>query len=485
MAKTVVHVLAPVSCYEPALKTMLKSLLWAARLGILGTSAMAVLVPGLAPVVAQSQATGLISQANLQASINAYFQRGNDAQVRGDYQGAIESFGQVLRLNPKHAPSYVNRGLARESLGDFQSAIADYNQALRLNPNNSTAYRLRGSAREMLKDYHGAIADYDQVLRLDPGNIPARDGRGRTRNILNNSVAAQPTTAPTPRPQPATYLPTPVSGPSPKPVARPQPTPAPVSAVPPPTPAPAPPPSPPPTPAPSKTAPVAAPTSAPTTTTTPTTPVAANSTPVNVFKIANQTTVLIDGQNPGSGVIISRTGNTYYVLTAKHVVATKDEYTVVTPGGKKFPIDYTQVKQLANLDLAIVQFTSSESFSVAQLGNSEQVSQGDSIFVSGWLSMGDGPNNNSQQVTDGRVTGFRRGDATGYELAYSSPTGGGMSGGPVFDTRGQVIGIHGLAATNQQGGKIGINLGIPINLFLRQAPQAGLNLQQLGLKSQL
>ena len=40
-----------------------------------------------------------------------------------------------------------------------------------------------------------------------------------------------------------------------------------------------------------------------------------------VNKIAEQITVLIEGQNQGSGIIIAREGSTYYVLTAKHVVA--------------------------------------------------------------------------------------------------------------------------------------------------------------------
>jgi serine protease Do len=121
-------------------------------------------------------------------------------------------------------------------------------------------------------------------------------------------------------------------------------------------------------------------------------------------------------------------------------------------------------------------------FSVAQLGNSEQIGQGDSIFVSGWPII-EGRSN--QQVTDGRITGFRKGDADGYELTYNNATGGGMSGGPVFNAKGQVIGIHGRGGGNAEVGKIGINLGMPIHLFLRQASQIGLNIKQLGLRSQL
>jgi serine protease Do len=58
-----------------------------------------------------------------------------------------------------------------------------------------------------------------------------------------------------------------------------------------------------------------------------------------------------------------------------------------------------------------------------------------------------------------------------------------MSGGPIFDGQGKVIGIHGRAAGNAVSGKVGINLGIPIHLFLQQAPQSGINIQKLGLTS--
>jgi S1-C subfamily serine protease len=202
----------------------------------------------------------------------------------------------------------------------------------------------------------------------------------------------------------------------------------------------------------------------------------------SVYQIANQATVLIDGQAPGSGVIISRVGNTYYVLTAKHTVATRDEYTIVTANAKKFPIDYNRVRPVGNLDLALVQFTSNEVFSVARLGNSEKISQGDTIFVSGWPAVSQAITRPTLQVTDGRLTGLQQGDNEGYELTYNNATAPGMSGGPVFDANGRLIGIHGRAAGNQEIGKVGINLGIPIHLFLRQAPQAGLNLQQLGIR---
>jgi tetratricopeptide (TPR) repeat protein len=461
--------------------------------------------------------------------VETYLGRGVARAELKDYQGAMADYNLAIRLKPNLAETYLGRGAARAELKDYQGSIADYNQAIRLNPNFAGAFNNRGNACFELKDFQGAMADYNQAIRLDPNNAYAYTNRGgvyywlanyqsaladankaiqldpklayayavrgaahiglgkyqAARQDFDQAVQLEPTNgyayyfrgllslkqgnnpAAIADYDKAVRLETRLRGSKIYEdyslIARLQGN-TPVAAATPPQPAAV---SRPPA---TNPTPVAATTPAVTTSTS------------NVYRIANQTTVLIDGQNPGSGVIISRVGNTYYVLTAKHVVATPDEYTIVTSSGKKFPVDYSLVKKLNNLDLAVVQFTSSENFQVAQLANSEQLNQGDNIFVSGWPII-DGRSN--QQVTDGRITGFRQGDANGYELTYNNATGGGMSGGPVFNANGQVIGIHGRGGGNQEVGKIGINLGIPIHLFVRQVPQTGLSLQQLGLRSQL
>jgi tetratricopeptide (TPR) repeat protein len=397
----------------------------------------------------------------------AYSARANAYLLLGSLQAALADANQAIRFAHKNAvcecAGYALRSEVYYFLSNYQLALADANKAIQLNPKNIDGYTLRGAAQIGLRDYRAAQADLDQAFRVQSTNGYAYYFRGLAALRQGNNQAAisdykQAVQLIPGFKQSKTYEDYSL-------IAR-QRLNAPVAAAPPP-----------PQPAPTVTAQPVAPSSPPVAS-----PVAANTPSINVYNIANQTTVRIDGQNPGSGVIIARSGNTYYVLTAKHVVATPDEYNVVTANGRKFLIDYNQVKKLANLDLAVVQFTSSESFPIAQLGNSEKLPQGENIFVSGWPII-DGSSNH--QVTDGRITGLRPGDASGYELTYSSPTGSGMSGGPVFNASGRVIGIHGRGAANQEGGKIGINMGIPIHLFLRQAPQAGLNIQQLGLRSQL
>jgi tetratricopeptide (TPR) repeat protein len=59
-----------------------------------------------------------------------------------------------------------------------------------------------------------------------------------------------------------------------------------------------------------------------------------------------------------------------------------------------------------------------------------------------------------------------------------------MSGGPVLNSQGEVIGVHGRGETERQQAtqnanvvlKVGYNLGVPINTFLSLAPKAGINI---------
>jgi serine protease Do len=204
----------------------------------------------------------------------------------------------------------------------------------------------------------------------------------------------------------------------------------------------------------------------------------------NVYKIANKTTVLIDGKNTGSGVIISRNGNTYYLLTAKHVVNLQDRYTAITVDGKRYTLDYSQIIKLPDIDLAIAQFNSKENLPVSQLGNSENISPGDLIYVSGWPAVDQAITKPSHLVTEGKIAGIQISNLDGYELMYNNATGPGMSGGAIFNNSGQLVGVHGRAAGNSESGKIGINLGIPLHLFIRKAQLAGLNLKKIGLGSE-
>jgi regulator of sirC expression with transglutaminase-like and TPR domain len=192
--------------------------------------------------------------------------------------------------------------------------------------------------------------------------------------------------------------------------------------------------------------------------------------------------VQIVGQNPGSGVIIARQGQTYYVLTAAHVVATEDAYDIVTPDGKTYELDYKLVRKFPNnVDLAIIPFNSSRSYQVVAMGNSSNAREGSPVYAAGFPIQETKTAQNYYRFSDGEIVAqASRPLANGYALAYLNDTFAGMSGGPILDQQGQLIGIHGASKTAfgenqgvdpQTGIKVGLNLGIPIDTFLRSVTQ--------------
>jgi Protein of unknown function (DUF2808)/Trypsin-like peptidase domain len=197
---------------------------------------------------------------------------------------------------------------------------------------------------------------------------------------------------------------------------------------------------------------------------------------VDVNQIAKPATVLIEGTGSGSGVIFRKQGNKYFVLTAKHVVQTPEAYRLSTSDGQHYSISSSEIQRFPDVDLAIIPFTSPQSYPTIKLGNSDRLSEGDSVYIAGWPAAG-AAIPHIYQLTSGAISGLSpRPLPGGYRLIYTNVTRAGMSGGPIFNDRAEVIGIHGQAEGREvflpsrespsEVIKAGFNLGIPINTFL-------------------
>ena len=64
----------------------------------------------------------------------AYNDRGYAYDDKGEYDRAIQDYGEAIRLNPDFAFAYNNRGIAYRSKGEYDRAIQYFNQVLRLKP---------------------------------------------------------------------------------------------------------------------------------------------------------------------------------------------------------------------------------------------------------------------------------------------------------------------------------------------------------------
>lgn len=166
------------------------------------------------------------------------------------------------------------------------------------------------------------------------------------------------------------------------------------------------------------------------------------------------TEVSLDGI--GSGVLISADGK---IMTAAHVVQTADEVTVEFMDGTTRSARV--VGSVPAADVALIQLTEAPppGAHVARLGNSDLVRVGARVFVVG------APLGISQTLTVGHVSARRSTAATlaGIvaieQFQTDAAINKGNSGGPMFDMRGEVIGIVSFIISST-GGNEGLGFAI-------------------------
>jgi len=80
----------------------------------------------------------------------------------------IADASELILLDPSNSQAFGNRGECYQLKGDYDRAITDLSEAIRLNPEYSWAFGARGACYRMKKDYERAIADLSEAMRLDP-----------------------------------------------------------------------------------------------------------------------------------------------------------------------------------------------------------------------------------------------------------------------------------------------------------------------------
>jgi serine protease Do len=161
----------------------------------------------------------------------------------------------------------------------------------------------------------------------------------------------------------------------------------------------------------------------------------------------------------GSGFVISDDG---YILTNNHVIEGADEIRVKFDDGRelKGEVKGTDPK----LDLALVKVTTSDKLPVADLGDS------DAIQVGEWVMAIGNPFGLSETVTAGIISAKGRVIGSGpYDdfIQTDASINPGNSGGPLFNARGDVVGINTAIIAGGQG----IGFAIPVNMAKSIIPQ--------------
>ena len=188
-------------------------------------------------------------------------------------------------------------------------------------------------------------------------------------------------------------------------------------------------------------------------------------TPEEINLRAKQTIVRIDGASVGSGSIIEYSDQVYTVLTNWHVMKNSGEYTVQTIDGRKHQVDLNSIERLPGLDLAILKFTSTQNYQTSETGDSANLNEGQSVYFAGYPGELRREDNRYYRFFTANLVGILpKSTENGYSLIYNGEAFPGMSGGPVFNQQGLMIGVHGEANVHALSGGTS-NYAIPINSY--------------------
>jgi serine protease Do len=164
-------------------------------------------------------------------------------------------------------------------------------------------------------------------------------------------------------------------------------------------------------------------------------------------------------QGAGSGVIISKDG---YILTNNHVVEGAKEVTITLATKKEYEAQV--VGRDPKTDLAVLKIEAKKTLPAAEMGNSEHLKVGDWVIAIG------NPFGLNHTVTSGIVSAKGRVIGAGpYDdfIQTDASINPGNSGGPLFNMRGEVVGINTAIIPQGQG----IGFAIPVNTAKPLIPQ--------------
>lgn len=181
----------------------------------------------------------------------------------------------------------------------------------------------------------------------------------------------------------------------------------------------------------------------------------------------------------GSGFIIDENG---YVVTNNHVINAAEEITVILSDDTKLKAKV--IGRDAKTDLALLKVDAGHTLPAVKLGDSEKSRVGDWVIAIG------NPFGLGGTVTAGIISARARDINSGPFDDYiqtDAAINRGNSGGPMFNMKGEVIGIN-TAIFSPSGGSIGIGFAVPTSLaepVIKQLKATGhINRGWLGVKIQ-
>lgn len=164
----------------------------------------------------------------------------------------------------------------------------------------------------------------------------------------------------------------------------------------------------------------------------------------------------------GSGFVISSDG---YIVTNNHVIENADEITIEFE--ENDPLIAELIGRDPNTDLAVLKVDSPTPLKYVRFADSDEAEVGDWVIAIG-NPLGFG-GSVSAGIISARNRDINQGSYDDF-IQTDAAINQGNSGGPLFNLRGEVVGVN-TAIISPSGGSIGIGFSIPANLAKRVSSQ--------------
>jgi tetratricopeptide (TPR) repeat protein len=149
------------------------------------TLAIGLLLAGFAAAEVSAQSSGP-SKAAEQS-----WRAGQEAMSSRQWVECVESFSDVVDLDPRYLDAYLHLGYCRSELKQWDAAASTYKKALTLNPPDSVEVDILNAlafVQVRAEDFEAALGSYEKLTQLRPNDKNVLSGYAFTLKNLNRPV---------------------------------------------------------------------------------------------------------------------------------------------------------------------------------------------------------------------------------------------------------------------------------------------------------
>lgn len=118
------------------------------------------------------------AKADKNTRVSELFALGNSYMAEKKYDQAIDTYRELLKIEPMHPTAYHNLGAALGNTRRGQEALEAYQTAVKLAPSQAPFHASLGSAYMNLRRWDESLAALNEAVRLDPNRAATYNALG-------------------------------------------------------------------------------------------------------------------------------------------------------------------------------------------------------------------------------------------------------------------------------------------------------------------